>query len=147
MKKTLRILSVLLLLAPFVHAQNRPGGGGNTGGPATTISANTQNLKKYEGYFNFYYDEKSGKIYLEIDKFDTEFLYFSSLVDGVGNGGPERGQASSVIIKFVKVGPKVFMIEPNLAYRAVGGNPDELKDVDNAFAKSVIFGFAPAAIE
>ena len=87
-------------------------GGGATAGPATTISAITQNLKKYDGYFNFYYDEKTGKVYLEIDKFNTEFLYFSSLVDGVGNGGTERGQASSVITKFIKVGPKIFLVEP-----------------------------------
>jgi hypothetical protein len=64
---------------------------------------------------------------LEIDKFDTEFLYFSSLVDGVGNGGAERGQASSVITKFVKVGPKIFLVEPVTNYRAVNGNPDEVK--------------------
>jgi hypothetical protein len=138
----------MLACATLCNAQGRqPGEGRATAGPATTIAAITQNLKKYEGYFNFYYDEKSGKIYLEIDKFDTEFLYFTSLVDGVGNGGPERGQASSVITKFVKVGPKIFLVEPVNNYRSVNGNADEKKDVENAFAKSVIFGFTPAAIE
>jgi hypothetical protein len=117
------------------------------GRAAATLSAITQNLKKFDGYFTFYSDEKTGKIYLEINKFNEEFLYFSSLIDGVGNGGPERGQASAVIVKFMRVGPKIFLIQPNDYYRAVNGNPDELKDVENAFAKSVIFGFAPAAIE
>lgn len=137
-----------LTLTAFSYAQNRqPGEGRGNAGPATSIAAITQNLKKFDGYFNFYYDEKGGKVYLEIDKFDTEFLYFSSLVDGVGNGGAERGQASSKITKFVKVGPKIFLVEPVSNYRAVNGNPDEVKAVEHNFAKSVLFGFTPAAIE
>jgi hypothetical protein len=147
MKQFLLFFCTALCITTISFAQNRQGGGGNPPGPATSIAAVTQNLKKFEGYFNFYYDEKSGKIYLEIDKFDQEFLYFSSLVDGVGNGGAERGQASMVITKFEKVGPKIFLVEPENNYRAVNGNPDEVKAVEHNFAKSVIFGFTPAAIE
>ena len=149
MKLRLLILCAFVCLATCCFAQGGGGRqpGGANAGPATSITDFVKNFKPYPGYFNFYYDDKSGKIYLEVDKFDTEFLYFSSLVDGVGNGGPERGQASSVITKFVKVGPKVFLVEPVMNYRAVNGNPDEKKSVENAFAKSVIFGFAPAAIE
>ncbi|RYE05597.1 MAG: DUF5117 domain-containing protein, partial [Sphingobacteriaceae bacterium] len=90
---------------------------------------------------------KTGKVYLEVNNFDKDFLYFSSLVDGVGNGGPERGQASSVITRFVKVGPKVFLVQNANNYRSVNGNADEKRAVENAFAKSVIFGFAPVAAE
>lgn len=147
MRPLLLFFCALVCFSTLGYAQGGGRQGGANAGPATTLAAITQNLKKYEGYFNFYYDEKSGKIYLEIDQFNKEFLYFSSLVDGVGNGGPERGQASSVITKFVKVGPKIFLVEPVYNYRSVNGNPDEKKDVENAFAKSVIFGFAPVAIE
>jgi hypothetical protein len=146
MKQILLTFCVMMAYSSLSIAQRQGGGGGSTT-PATTIAAVTQNLKKLDGFFNFYADEKNGKIYLEIDKFDTGFLYFSSLVDGVGNGGPERGQASSSIVKFSKVGPKIFLIESNQYYRAVNGNPGEVKDVENAFAKSVLFGFAPVAIE
>src|ERR1700712_2365075 len=100
MKHFLLFFCTALAFGTLTKAQNRGEGRGNTAGPAATIASITQNLKKSEGYFNFYYDDKTGKIYLEIDKFNTEFLYFSSLVDGVGNGGAERGQASSVIVKF-----------------------------------------------
>jgi len=31
------------------------------------------------GYFSFYHDKKQGKVYLQIDKFDQEFLFQSSL--------------------------------------------------------------------
>jgi hypothetical protein len=147
MKSILLLFCGLMAFSSVTLAQRQGGGGGGNAGPATSISTVTQNFKKLDGFFNFYTDEKSGKVYLEIDKFNTDFLYFSSLVDGVGNGGPERGQASSLLVKFVKVGPKVFLIEPNDYYRAVNGNPDEVKDVENAFAKSVLFGFAPTAIE
>ena len=148
MKQTLLAFCIMLSFSSLSQAQ-RPGGGGGgqNAGPATSIAAVTQNLKKLDGFFNFYSDEKTGKVFLEVDKFDKEFLYFASLVDGVGNGGPERGQASSFIVKFVKVGPKIFLVQPVDYYRAVNGNADEVKDVENAFAKSVIFGFTPTAVE
>jgi hypothetical protein len=101
------------------------------------------NMKKYEGYFNFYYEEKTGKIFLEVDKLDEEFLYFRSLATGVGNGGPERGQANSSIAKFVKAGPKILMVEPVYNYRAITNNADEKKAVEQNFAKSVTFAFTP----
>ncbi|MDB5003553.1 MAG: hypothetical protein JWQ34_1778 [Mucilaginibacter sp.] len=150
MKYFLLLFCILITGLVTTNAQNRaPGGGAENRANASpaSISSFTQNFKKYEGYFNFYYDDKTGRIFLEIDKLDKEFLYFTSLVDGVGNGGPERGQASSDVAKFVRVGAKIFFVEPNLKYRAVNGNPDEKKSVETAFAKSVIFGFAPVAID
>ncbi len=130
--------------------QSATDGGATRGGenkPPVTISSMTQNLKKYEGFFNFYYDDKTGKLYLEIGNFDQDFLYFRSLVDGVGNGGPERGQASAVITRFTKIGPKIFMVQNITNYRAVNGSADEKKAVENAFAKSVLWGFTPVAFE
>jgi hypothetical protein len=116
---------------------------------ATSIASVVDGFKKYEGFFDFYYDEKTGRILLEIkkDQLDKEILYFTSLTTGIGNG-IERGQSStSAIAKFIKVGPKIMLVEPNYNYRAVEGNADEKISVDNAFAKSVIMGFTPAAIE
>ncbi|WP_204376039.1 DUF5117 domain-containing protein [Hymenobacter coccineus] len=117
------------------------------GQPAATLDAVTKGLKKTEGYFPYYYDEKTGKVYLELEKFDQEFLYFSSLTDGVGQGGPERGAASAAVAKFVRTGGKVFLLEPNLNFRASAPGPDEQRAVESAFAKSIIWGFAPVAIE
>ncbi|RPD49207.1 DUF5117 domain-containing protein [Paracnuella aquatica] len=105
-------------------------------------------MKKYDGYFTFYYDEKTGKIFLEIDqdRLEKEFLYFSGLSSGIGNG-IERGQSSSAIATFKKLGPKILLIQPNYSYRAVTDNADEQKAVENAFAKSVVWGFTPVAFE
>lgn len=141
MRINFRVLAVLLAAGSIGYAQKSGDAIGaraqnNTG---LSIASVTDQLKKYEGFFDFYYDEKTGKIFLEIDKMDQEFLYFSSLSTGVGNGGPERGQASSAIAKFVKAGPKVLLIQPVSNYRAITDNKDEIKAVDNAFAKSVIW--------
>src|ERR1044072_6385059 len=77
-------------------------------------------MKKYEGYFNFYYDEKQDQIHLVIDKLDTEFLYLPSLTAVIGSNdiGLDRNQMSRErIVKFERRGPKVLLIEPNYFYR------------------------------
>jgi hypothetical protein len=154
-KKNLLSLTAAAVLALPVCAQrpgagegNREGGGNRAEArPAVSIAAATQNMKKSEGFYNFYYDDKTGKILIELDRFDQEFLYFCSLPEGIGNGGAERGQASGVIAKFIKVGPKVFLLQPNYAQRAVNGNVDMQKDVADGFSQSILFGFSPVAIE
>ena len=52
---------------------------------ASPIEGKTAGMKKFQGFFEFYYDEKQDKIFLLIDKFDSEFLYITSLTAGVGS--------------------------------------------------------------
>jgi len=114
------------------------------------IEQKTQEMTSFTGYFTFYWDEKTGRILLEVDKLNTEFLYVNSLPAGVGSNdlGLDRGQiGNSRIVKFIKSGPKVLLIQPNYAYRAVSNNPDERKSVEEAFAQSVIWGFKVEAQE
>ena len=104
----------------------------------------TKDLKQYSGFFNFYYDTKSDKVYLEIDNLDKEFLYISSLATGVGSNdiGLDRGQLGTQrVVRFSKYGDKILLIQPNLRYRAVSQNDLEKRSVEQAFAKSVIYGF------
>jgi hypothetical protein len=151
MKSYILLLTAFAGLSTAADAQ-RPGETGRNESrsdpkPAVTIAAATQNLKKFEGFYTFYYDEKTGKILLEIDRWNKEFLYFSSLPQGIGNGGAERGQASAVITKFIKVGPKVFLLQPNYSARSVHGNANEQHDVEDGFSQSILFGFSPVAVE
>jgi len=102
----------------------------------------------YEGFFNFYWDEQNGKIYLEIDEMEQEFLYVHSLAAGVGSNdiGLDRGQLGGEhVVKFERVGPKVLLVEPNYRYRAITDNPNEREAVEQAFATSVHWGFKVAA--
>ena len=104
----------------------------------------TENFKTYNGFFNFYYDDSSDKIYLEISNLDKEFLYISSLSSGLGSNdiGLDRGQLGNErLVKFSKYGDKILLIQPNLRYRAVSENKLEKRSVEQAFAKSVIYGF------
>ena len=104
----------------------------------------TENFKTYNGFFNFYYDDSSDKIYLEISNLDKEFLYISSLSSGLGSNdiGLDRGQLGNErLVKFSKYGNKILLIQPNLRYRAVSENDLEKRSVEQAFAKSVIYGF------
>ncbi len=113
-----------------------------------SIDQKTKDLKKYEGFLNFYWDENSGKIWLEIDKLDTELLYYTSLPAGLGSNdiGLDRGLlGGEKIIKFVKTGRKILMIEPNYNYRAVTNDPAEKRAVEQSFAQSALWGFTAEA--
>jgi hypothetical protein len=103
-----------------------------------------KNLQKQEGFFDFYYAEDAGEIYLEIDALDTEFLYVHSLSTGLGSNdiGLDRGQlGEGVVVKFVRSGNKILLIQQNVKYRANTENISEKKSTEQAFGKSVLFGF------
>ena len=106
--------------------------------------SNSNELDKFKGFFDFSYDESKDKIFLEVDKLDYESLYIGSLASGIGSNdiGLDRGQLGlEKLVKFVKKGNKILLVEPNLYYRAQTENNSEKKSVEQAFAKSVIFGF------
>ena len=102
------------------------------------------NTKKNQGFFTFFLKESKNQVLLEIDEFEKHFLYINSLSTGVGNNdiGLDRGQLGRErIVFFKKMGDKIFLIQPNLKYRAVTENEFEKKSVKEAFAKSVLYGF------
>lgn len=131
-KKTfLSLLFLVLTLTFSANAQN-------------SISDKVKDMKVFPGYFKFYHDEKNDKIFLEIDKFEQEFLYVNSLTAGIGSNdiGLDRNQlGNSRIVKFIKTGTKILMKQPNYDYRAISDNDDEVQAVEEAFATSIIWGF------
>ncbi|HKY41625.1 MAG TPA: zinc-dependent metalloprotease [Pyrinomonadaceae bacterium] len=119
-------------------------------GKAQTITEKTAGMEKFPGFFPFYWDAKAGKIWLEIDKWNTEFLYVESLPAGIGSNdiGLDRGQlGESSIVRFDRSGPRVLLIAPNYSFRATSNNPDERLAVKDAFAESTLWGFEVAAEE
>ncbi|WP_299536623.1 zinc-dependent metalloprotease [Ulvibacterium sp.] len=101
------------------------------------------NYKKFDGFFDFYYDETHGKVYLEVDALEKEFLYVYSLSSGIGSNdiGLDRGQlGNEQVAYFKKTGNKLFLIQPNLKFRALTDNTQERQSVGQAFAKSVLYG-------
>jgi hypothetical protein len=109
-----------------------------------TIDAKVSGMKKFPGFFEFYFDEKQDKVYLVINKFNTEFLYIESLTAGIGSNdiGLDRNQLGRErVVKFDRRGPKVLLTELNYSYRANSDNAAERKAVEEAFAQSVLWGF------
>ena len=103
-----------------------------------------KNITRYDGYFTFYYDNSNDKIFLEIENLDKEFLYVNALSEGIGSNdiGLDRGQLGNTrVVKFIKAGNKLLLIQPNQYYRAITDNIEEKKSVEQAFAKSILKGF------
>ena len=146
MKRVFVIGMALFLFASILRAQPRS----NDATKSQTISEKVAGMQKYPGYFPFYWDSKAGKIWLEIDKWNSEFLYVESLPAGIGSNdiGLDRGQlGNSFIVRFDRSGPRVLLVAPNYDFRATTDNPDEKRAVKDAFAESTLWGFEVAAEE
>ncbi len=118
--------------------------------PIPTIAAKVKDLKALPGFFPLYWDAKAGKLWLEIGKFDEDFLYYDSLPAGLGSNdiGLDRGQLGRErVVHFLRSGPKVLLMETNLAFRATGGSAQEERAVRDSFAQSVVGGFEVGAEE
>src|SRR6187455_3367775 len=134
----MRKIILFLLFAPLFASSQK----------LSTIEEKTKDLKKYEGFLNFYWDENAGKIFLEVDKLDTEILYVNSLPAGLGSNdiGLDRGLLGGErIVKFSKVGRKIMLVQPNYNYRAVTSDAAEKRAVEQSFAQSIIWGFTAEA--
>ncbi len=134
-KYFMRYLSLILIcsISFFASAQSN-----------SKIADKTKNMQKMEGYFNFWWDANTGKIWLQIDKLDKEFLYINSLPAGLGSNdiGLDRGQIGNTrIVYFNRVGKKVFLVQPNYEYRAITDNSNEQRAVRQSFAQSIIGNF------
>jgi hypothetical protein len=125
-------------------------GAASQGGAARirTIADRTAGMQKIDGFFPLYWDEATGSLFLEIPELGKEVLYVSGLSAGLGSNdiGLDRAQLGGTsIVSFQRVGPRVLMVEPNYMYRAISSNPAERKAVEDAFAKSTLWGFTVAA--
>jgi hypothetical protein len=119
-------------------------------GTLASITDKTKGMELREGFFDLYWDETTGKLFWKIDSFDREFLYQISLASGLGSNpvGLDRGQlGNAMVLKAIRVGPRVLLLEPNYRYRARSSNPEEVRAVEDAFAPSVHWGFEVLAAE
>lgn len=129
MRRLLNVLSLGILFVQGMHAQDFKA---------------TKDLKPYEGFFDFYYDEGKDRILLVVGELEEEFLYMNALRSGIGSNdiGLDRGKlGGEAVVYFKKTGPKLMLVQPNLDYRAYTDNELEKRSVKEAFAQSVIHGF------
>lgn len=134
MRKFLLLLFFLPLLS---FSQSLPG-----------IAEKTKSLSKQPGFMNFYWDADEGKLWMEINSFENDILYQTSLPGGLGSNevGLDRGMlGKTAIIKFTRVGNKILMVQPNLDFRATSGDAAERRAVEESFASSTLWGFTAEA--
>jgi hypothetical protein len=149
---------VSLLCAGTLGAQQGGGRGGQGVGagaaqvstaPIPSIATRTANgMQKLDGFFPDYWEERTGNLYLEIPKLDTEFLYVTGLAAGLGSNdlGLDRGtEGGGKLVSFERVGPQVMMVQGNESFRSSSPNPAERRSVADSFAKSILWGFTVAA--
>ena len=113
-----------------------------------TIEERTSAMHKIGGYFPLYWEENSGKLWLEIPRFKTEFLLVTGLAAGLGSNdiGLDRGQENDgKVVAFERVGRKIMLVERNLSFRSSSSNAAERVSVEDSFAKSILWGFEAAA--
>ena len=131
----MRKLFLLLVCSVFsVHAQ-------------ISVAEFTEDKVKHQGYFSFYHQEETGKVFLEINQFNQQFLFQSGLPHGIGSNdiGLDRGQLGDTrLVQFERIGEKVLLRQLNTYYRANSDNKLEKQAINEAFASSVIWGFKVA---
>lgn len=115
-----------------------------------TISSVVEKMQKIDGFVPLYINSDDGKIYIEISRFNNEFLYLVSLPTGVGSNpiGLDRAQLGPTrVVRFERAGNKVLLVQPNYDFRALSNNEAERKSVEESFARSVIWGFKIEAMD
>ena len=138
-------------IEPVSGFQGGAGGGqgrGGGGGRPPAIADRTAGMQKLDGFMPLYWDEASGTLFMEIGRFNQELIHLAGLSSGLGSNdiGLDRAQLGGTrIVKFERIGPKVLMTEPNYDFRADSPDAAERKSVEDAFAKSVLWGFTVAA--
>jgi len=127
------LLASYLFLSTLLVAQKLP-----------DIVEKTKDMKRQEGFVNYYWEDATGKIWLEFKQNNQEILYQQSLPSGLGSNdiGLDRGLLGDTrVVKFSRVGRKLLVIEPNLQYRAITSDNNEKKAVEQSFAQSTLWGF------
>ena len=103
----------------------------------------TSGKERIEGFYDLCWDEEEGNLYLGIDRFDETFLMVNWLATGLGSNdiGLDRGQLGQTrLVAFKRVGKRVFLVEPNLMYRAETENEAERNAVRESFTYSTLWG-------
>ncbi len=130
-------LAILQLVAQPAIAQDAPK-------PLPDIAEKTAGMTKKDGFVPIYWDDENARVYLEINNIDKDFLYLTSLPAGLGSNdiGLDRGLlGGEKLVRFERVGRRVYIVQPNLRYRAVSQSAMERRSVEDAFASSIMWGF------
>src|SRR3954465_15377563 len=96
--------------------------------PADGGKDRVKSFRALPGFLALYWDQKKGELWLEITRFDTDFLYVTSLPGGLGSNdvGLDRNKLGEErVVRFVRSGPRFLFIKRT---RASGPNTVDAAD-------------------
>lgn len=137
-------VGALLAAAPLLAQR----AGAQSAAALPSIAEKTDGMERMDGFLPLYWDADLGQLWMEIPQLDMEMIHFVGYGAGLGSNdlGLDRGALrGSRIVKFERVGRKIMMVQPNYRFRASSDNPDEVRAVRDAFARSILWGFTAAA--
>jgi hypothetical protein len=108
-----------------------------------SIASFTKGMESQKGYFDLFYQAETGKVFIQMNTFGEQFLFQSSLPQGIGSNdiGLDRGQLGETrLVAFERFGKNVLLKQLNTQFRVTSGNLAEQASIDEAFADSVIAG-------
>lgn len=139
LKTYLAIILILMFASQDIRAEELP-----------SIAEFTEGMEKVEGFYSFYWDDGKGELWLEIDRWNEEFIYYTSLSRALGSNdiGLDRAKLGrNRLVYFERRGEKAMLIQPNYGYRAESDNEQEQLAVEQSFAKSVIWAMTIVAAD
>jgi hypothetical protein len=148
-----RALLALSLLLPFACSSSKKSKRPTPVSAVTsdsTIGDKTKGMQRIDGFLTLYWDPPNARLFFELPEPEKEVLYYVSLPGGLGSNsvGLERGQLGwSGQVEFRRIGPRVFLVAPNLRWRSSSTNAVERLAVEDAFAMGVLESFDIVAEE
>ncbi len=114
-------------------------------GATESVESVLLNTQEMPGFIPLHWDSEEGRLYADVSDVEGPFIYYNGLSHGVGSNdlGLDRGRlGDTFLVEFRKVGKKVFLAALNTKYTARSEDAQERRAVAEAFAESIIWGFA-----
>ena len=132
------VLVGVLFFSPWVWSSE-------VDGATESVESVLLNTQEMPGFIPLHWDSEEGRLYADISGVEGPFIYYNGLSHGVGSNdlGLDRGRlGDTFLVEFRKVGKKVFLAALNTKYTARSEDAQERRAVAEAFAESIIWGFA-----
>ncbi len=134
MKVVMRVVLAVVSLVVSLPAQVPPAG---------AARPSTAHADKIPGFIPYFWDARKGELLFALtpQAMQSEFLYYTGLGSGVGSIElfADRGSLhGSTVCRFLRVGPKVLVVEQNEHFRALSGGAALQRSVELSFPTSVL---------
>ena len=128
----------VVLLSPWVWSSE-------VDGATESVESVLLDTQEMPGFIPLHWGSEEGRLYADINDIEGPFIYYNGLSHGLGSNdlGLDRGRlGDTFLVEFRKVGKKVFLAALNTKYTARSEDAQERRAVAEAFAESIIWGFA-----